>query len=140
MISEKLFWLLSIFCKFFKLSIWISCFRVLFGCNSTFKHPAYLNSVQNWCGSIYLLSFGGNYSLYHKKFQNLNINKSYFCIFDGIRRNFNCRSIYKNLFYALNYIIYGVKAWINKIKNDVNWFYGTKKGEAKCKHFIVFSY
>jgi hypothetical protein len=27
----------------------------------------------------------------------------------------------KNLFYALNYIIYGVKAWINKIKNDVNW-------------------
>jgi hypothetical protein len=22
--------------------------------------------------------------LYHKKFQNLNINKSYFCIFDGI--------------------------------------------------------
>jgi hypothetical protein len=27
-------------------------------------------------------------------FQNLNINKSYFCIFDGIRRNFNCRSIY----------------------------------------------
>ena len=23
--------------------------------------------------------------LNHKKFQNLNINKSYFCIFDGIR-------------------------------------------------------
>ena len=66
--------------------------------------------------------------LNHKKFQNLNINKSYFCIFDGIRRNFNSRSIYKTLFYALNYIIYGVKAWINKIKNDVNWFYGTKKG------------
>ena len=50
------------------------------------------------------------------------------------------RSIYKNLFYALNYIIYGVKAWINKIKNDVNSFYGTKKGGSKCKHFIVFSY
>ena len=140
MISEKIFWLLSIFCKFFKLSIWISCFRVLFGCNSTFEHPAYLNSVKKWCGSIYLLSFGEIIVLYHKKFQNLNINKSYFCIFDGIRRNFNCRSIYKNLLYALNYIIYGVKAWINKIKNDVNWFYGMKKGEAKCKHFIVFSY
>ena len=38
----------------------------------------------------------------------------------GIRRNFNCRSVYKNLFYALNYIIYVVKAWINNIKNDVN--------------------
>jgi hypothetical protein len=44
-ISEKIFWLLSIFCQFFKLSIWISCFRVLFGCNSTFEHPAYLNSA-----------------------------------------------------------------------------------------------
>ena len=130
MIPEKLFWLLSIFCKFFKLSIWISCFRVLYGCNSTFEHPTYLDSGNKWCIIV----------LYHKKFQNLNINKSYFCIFDGIRRNFNCRSIYKNLFYTLNYIIYGVKAWINKIKNDVNWFYGTKKkGGAKCKHFIVFS-
>jgi hypothetical protein len=59
-----------------------------------------------------ILVFGEIIVLYHKKFQNLNINKSYFCIFDGIRRNFNCRSIYKNLFYALNYIIYGVKAWI----------------------------
>jgi hypothetical protein len=40
--------------------------------------------------------------LYHKKFQNLNINKSYFCIFDGIRRNFNCRSIEtKTAFYSL---------------------------------------
>jgi hypothetical protein len=46
-IPEKLFWLLSIFCKFFKLSIWISCFRVLFGCNGTFEHPAYLNSGGN---------------------------------------------------------------------------------------------
>ena len=128
MIPEKIFWLLSIFCQSFKLSIWIWCFRVLFGCNSTLEHPAYLNSGKKCCGSIYLLSFGGNYSLYHKKFQNLNINKSYFCIFDGIRRNFNCRSIYKNLFYALNYIIYGFNAWINKIKNDVNWFYVTKKG------------
>ena len=33
----------------------------------------------------------------------------------------------KNLFHSLNYIIYGVKAWINKIKNDVNSFYVTKK-------------
>ena len=128
MIPEKLFWLLSIFCKFFKLSIWISCFRVLFGCNSKFEHPAYLNSGKKWCGSIYLLSFGEIIVFYHKKFQNLNINKSYFCIFYGIRRNFNCRSICKNLLYALNYIIYGVKAWINKIKNDVNSFYGMKKG------------
>jgi hypothetical protein len=30
--------------------------------NSTFEHPAYLNSEKKWCGSIYLLSFGGNYS------------------------------------------------------------------------------
>ena len=140
MIPEKLFWLLSIFCKFFKLSIWISCFRVLFGCNSTFEHPAYLNSGKNDVEAYIYWVLGEIIVLYHKKFQNLNINKSYFCIFDGIRRNFNCRSIYKNLFYALNYIIYGVKAWINKIKNDVNWFYGTKKGGAKCKHFIVFSY
>ena len=37
-------------------------FRVLFGCNSAFEHPAYLNSGKKPCGSIYLLSFGGNYS------------------------------------------------------------------------------
>jgi hypothetical protein len=36
--------------------------RVLCGCNSTFEHPAYLNSGKKWRGSIYLLSFGGNYS------------------------------------------------------------------------------
>jgi hypothetical protein len=36
--------------------------RVLFGCNSTFEHPAYLNSGKKRCGSIYLLSFGENYS------------------------------------------------------------------------------
>jgi hypothetical protein len=35
---------------------------VLFGSNSTFEHPAYLNSGKKRCGSIYLLSFGGNYS------------------------------------------------------------------------------
>jgi hypothetical protein len=52
--SDKIFWLLSIFCQFFKLSIWISCFRVLFGCNSTFEHPAYLTSGKKWCGSIFL--------------------------------------------------------------------------------------
>jgi hypothetical protein len=65
--------------------------------------------------------------MHHKKFQDLNINKSYFCIFDGIRRNFNWRSVYKNLFYASNFIIYEVKAWIHKIENDVNSCYGTKK-------------
>jgi hypothetical protein len=43
-ISSSISNLHSIFCKFFKLSIWISCFRVLLGCNSTFEHPAYLNS------------------------------------------------------------------------------------------------
>ena len=142
MIPEKLFSLLSIFNKFFKLSIWISCFRVLFGCNSTFEHPAYLNSGKNEVEAYIYWDLGEIIVLNHKKFQNLNINKSYFCIFDGIRRNFNCRSIYKNLFYALNYIIYGVKAWINKIKNDVSlWthFKGRKKRGAKCKHFIVFS-
>jgi hypothetical protein len=36
----------------------VSCFRVLFGCSHTFEHPAYLNSGKNWCGSMYLLSFG----------------------------------------------------------------------------------
>jgi hypothetical protein len=60
--------------------------------------------------------------VHHQKFQDLDINKSYFCKFDGIRRNFNWRSIYKNLCYALNYIIDGIKAWINKIKNDMNSF------------------
>ena len=128
MIPEKLFSLLSIFCKFFKLSIWISCFRVLFGCNSTFEHPAYLNSGKNEVEAYIYWDLGEIIVWTIRKFQNLNINKSYFCIFEEIRGNFNCRSIYKNLFYALNYIIYGVKAWINKIKNDVNWFYGTKKG------------
>jgi hypothetical protein len=28
----------------------------------SFEHPAYLNSGKKRCGSIYLLSFGGNYS------------------------------------------------------------------------------
>jgi hypothetical protein len=45
------------------LSIWISCLRVLFGCNSTFEHLAYLNSGKILCGSIYLLIFGENYSV-----------------------------------------------------------------------------
>jgi hypothetical protein len=30
--------------------------------NSTFEHPAYLSSGNKLCGSIYLLSFGENYS------------------------------------------------------------------------------
>jgi hypothetical protein len=47
----------------------------------------------------------------HKKFQDLNINKSYFCKSDTIRRNFKkFQQFYKNLFNVLNYIIYGVKA------------------------------
>ena len=128
MIPEKLFSLLSIFCKFFKLSIWISCFRVLFGCNSTFEHSAYLNSGKNDVEAYIYWVLGEIIVVHHQKFQDLNINISYFCKFDGIRRNFNSRSICKNLLHALNYIIYGVKAWINKVKNDVNWFYGTKKG------------
>ena len=32
----------------------------------------------------------------------------------------------KKLFYVFNYIIYGVKAWINKMKKNINQFYGTK--------------
>jgi hypothetical protein len=76
-----------------KLSIWNSCFRILFGCNSTFEHPAYLNSGKKWCGSIYLLSFWGNYSCAPSEiydlliFQDLNINKSYFCKFYQICKN-----------------------------------------------------
>jgi hypothetical protein len=45
-----------------------------------------------------------------------------------------------NLKNVLNHIIYGIKACINKIKNDMSSFHRTKKGGAKCKHFIVFSY
>ena len=141
MIREKLFWLLSIFCYFVKFSIWISCFNVLFGCNSTFEHPAYLNSGKNDVESYNYWVLGKIIVVHHQKFQDLNINKSNFCKFDGIRRKFNWRSIYKSLFYVLSYIIYGVKAWINKIKNDMNSFYGMNiKRGAKCKHFIAFSY
>ena len=128
MIPENLFSLLSIFCNFFKLSIWISCFRVLFGCNSTFEHPAYLISGNNYVEAYIYWVWGIIIVLHHKIFQDLNINKSYFWIFDEIRRNFNWRSIYKNLLYALNFINYEAKAWINKIKNDVNSFYGQTKG------------
>jgi hypothetical protein len=42
-------------------SIWISCFKVLFGCKNIFEHPASVNSENKLCGNIYLLSFGGNY-------------------------------------------------------------------------------
>ena len=140
MIPKKLFSLLCIFNKFFKLSIWISCFRVLFGCSSTFEHPAYLNRRKNDVEAYIYWVLGKFIVVHHQKFQDLNINKSYFGKFDGIRRNFNQRSMYKNLFYVINYIIDGVKAWINQIKNDMNSFYGTIKGGAKCKHFIVFSY
>ena len=128
MIPKKLFSLLSIFNKFFKLSIWISCFRVLFGCNSTFEHPAYLNSGKNDVEAYIYWVLGEIIVLNHKKFQNLNINKSYFCIFDGIRRNFNCRSIYKNLFYALNYIIMGLKHELTKLRMMWTDFMGQKKG------------
>jgi hypothetical protein len=49
--------------KFFKFLIsTIFSILVLFGCKSTFEHPAYLNSGKTRCGSIYLLSFGRNYS------------------------------------------------------------------------------
>jgi hypothetical protein len=66
--------------------------------------------------------------LYYKKFQDLNINKLYFCKFDGIRRNFNIRSRYNNLFYDLNYIMYEVKAWINKFRMMWTHFMSRKKG------------
>jgi hypothetical protein len=127
-IPKKLFSLLSIFNKFFELSIWISCFRVLFGCNSTFEHPAYLNSGKNDVEAYIYWVLGEIIVLNHKKFQNLNINKSYFCIFDGIRRNFNCRSIYKSLLYALNYIIFGLKHELIKLRMRWHHFMGREKG------------
>ena len=60
-----------------------------------------------------------------------NNSPNIFCIFDGIRNNLNWRYIYKNLFYALNYLSYGVKAWIKKIKNDVNSLYEKKKKKKR---------
>jgi hypothetical protein len=75
------------------------------------------------------LSFGGNHSCASSEIPRLEHQYIiFFFKFDGIRRNFNKRSIYKNLFHVLSYIIYGVKACINKIKNDMNSFNGTKKG------------
>ena len=78
MIPKKLFSLLSIFNKFFKLSIGISCFRVLFGCNNTFEHPAYLNSGKNDVDAYIYLVLWEIIGLNHKKFQNLNINNHIF--------------------------------------------------------------
>jgi hypothetical protein len=52
----------------------------------------------------------------NKKLQDLNINKPYFCKSDTNRRNFNWRSRYKNLFNVLNYIIYGVKHKLTKLR------------------------
>jgi hypothetical protein len=69
-----------------------------------------LNSGENDVETYIYWILGEIIVVHHKKFQDLDINKSYFHKFDGIRRNFNGRSRCKNLFYALNYIIYGVKA------------------------------
>jgi hypothetical protein len=74
---------------FFKLSIWISCFRVLFGCKNTFAHLAYINREKNYVDIYIYWVLGEITVMYHKKFQDLNINKSYFCNSDANRRNFN---------------------------------------------------
>jgi hypothetical protein len=104
-IPEKIFWLLSIFCQFFlteTINIYQEKVVGLKKIQSWYHHILFLKST-----NCIMMKFFKFYwvlveiiVLYLKKFQNLNINKSYFCIFDGIRRNFNCRSIYKNLFYA----------------------------------------
>jgi hypothetical protein len=68
----------------------------LFGCKSG---KNYVETYIYWVlGEITVMP--------HKKFQDLNINKSYFCKSDTNRRNFNWRSRYKNLFNVLNNIIY----------------------------------
>jgi hypothetical protein len=79
-------------------------------CKSTFAHLAYFNSDKNYVETYIYWVLGEITVMPHKKFQDLNINKSYFCKSDTNRRNFNLRSRYKNLFNVLNYIIYGVKA------------------------------
>jgi hypothetical protein len=40
------------------LSIWISCFKVLFGCKGTFEHLASLNSEKKLCGNIFIELWG----------------------------------------------------------------------------------
>jgi len=47
------------------LSIWISYFKVLFGCECTFEHSASLNSEKKLCGNLNLLSFGEDYCWVH---------------------------------------------------------------------------
>jgi hypothetical protein len=53
-------WASSWLTKHFEINGQISCFRVLFGCISTFEHPAYLNSGKKWCGRyasvVYLIA------------------------------------------------------------------------------------
>ena len=61
------------------MSIWISCFGVLFGCKSTFAHLAYFNSEKNYVETYIYWVLGEITVMPHKKFQDLNINKSYFC-------------------------------------------------------------
>jgi hypothetical protein len=39
-----------------------SLIAAIFSINSTFEHPAFLNNGKKLCGSIYLLSFGKDYS------------------------------------------------------------------------------
>ena len=75
----------------------------------------------------------------HKIFQDLNINKSYFCKSDTNRRNFNWRSRYKNLFNVLNYINHK----LTQLRMLWTHFMRQKKGVCgglTCKHFIVFRY
>jgi hypothetical protein len=57
--------------------------------SNCFEHPAYLNSGKNDVEAYIYRVLGKIIVVHHQKFQDLNINKSYFCKFDGIRRNFN---------------------------------------------------
>ena len=69
------------------MSICISYSRVLFGCKSTFEHPAYLNSEKKGVETYIYWVLGEITVAHHKKFQDLNINKSYFWISDPIGMN-----------------------------------------------------
>ena len=72
--------------------------RVSLGYKRTFEHPAYLNRDKNDLETYIYWVLGKITVVRHKKFQDLNINKSHFCKSDWIRRNFNWRSRYKHLF------------------------------------------
>jgi hypothetical protein len=71
------------------LSIWISCSGVLFGCKSTLEYLVVWNSGKNSLETYIYYILGEITVAGQKKFQDLNINKSYFSKSHAIRRNFN---------------------------------------------------